>query len=111
LLEVEKRKQWGQVKKSKGEDANRDRSKNRDNLRLRASDVASVEFVQRGSVAATTIALDPFDDAEIAFCARAECLKGLFVGLALVGGKRNFVTVKFEDDSSLLQACFVRVDV
>ena len=54
--------------------------------------------------------LDPFDDAEIAFCTRAECLKGLSVSLALVGGQRNFVTVKFYDDSSLLQACFVRVD-
>ena len=58
-----------------------------------------------------TIALRPFDDAEIAFCARAECLKRLFVSLALVGGQRNFVTVKFDDDSSLLQACFVQVDL
>ena len=52
----------------------------------------------------TVDALHPFDNAEVAFCARAECLKSLFVSLAFVGGQRSFVTVKFDNDRSLLQA-------
>ena len=37
------------------------------------------------------LTLRPFHDTEIAFCARAECLKRLLVRLALVGGQRNFL--------------------
>jgi len=50
------------------------------------------------------IALHPFDNAEVAFRARAECLTSPFVSLAFVGGQRSFVTVKFDNDRSLLQA-------
>jgi hypothetical protein len=33
----------------------------------------------------TVDALRPFDNTEVAFCARAECLKSLFASLAFVG--------------------------
>jgi hypothetical protein len=36
----------------------------------------------------------PLDDAEIAFCTRAEGLKRLFISLALVGGQRNSSTIE-----------------
>src|SRR5215469_433518 len=49
-------------------------------------------------------ALRPFDNTEVAFCVRAECLKSLFVSLAFVGSQRSFVTIKFDNDRSLLQA-------
>ena len=52
----------------------------------------------------TVDALHPFDNTEVAFCAQAECLNSLFVSLAFVGGQRSFVTVKFDNDRSLLQA-------
>ena len=52
----------------------------------------------------TADALHPFDNPEVAFCARAECMKSLFVSLAFVGGERSFVTIKFDNDRSLLQA-------
>jgi hypothetical protein len=53
-------------------------------------------------------ALHPFDNAEVAFCTRAECLKSLFVSLAFVGGQRGFITIKFDNDRPLWQSCFVR---
>jgi hypothetical protein len=48
-------------------------------------------------------------------CARGRLTKGqvgrlIFCSISLVGGPRYFVTVKFDNDSSLLQACFVGVD-
>jgi len=52
----------------------------------------------------TVDALHSFDNTEVAFCTRSECLKSLFVSLAFVGGQRCFVTVKFDNDRSLLQA-------
>ena len=52
----------------------------------------------------TVDALHPFDNTEVAFCARTECLKSLFVSLAFVGCQRSFETVKFDNDRSLLQA-------
>ena len=60
--------------------------------------MSMMEWAQRA------IALRSFDNTEVAFCARAECLKSLFVSLAFVGGQRSFVTVKFDNDRSLLQA-------
>jgi hypothetical protein len=53
--------------------------------------------------------LRAFDDAKVPFCAGSECLQRLFVSLAVVGGQGSFIAVKFDDDSSLLQACFVRL--
>ena len=55
----------------------------------------------------TVDALHPFDNTEVAFCARAECLKSLFVSLAFVGGQRSFVTVKF-DKRPFLAASLIR---
>ena len=52
-------------------------------------------------------ALHPFDNAEVAFCAQAECLKSPFVTLAFVGGQRSFVTVKF-DKRPFLAASLIR---
>ena len=72
---------------------------------------AFLRSVLAGSgVSAKANPLHPFDNAEVPFCACAKRLKRLFVDLALVGGQRYFVTVKFDNDSSLLQACFVGVD-
>ena len=73
-------------------------------------DLAEVEYMNKqSSLRSGQSYLNTFDDAEVALCARAECLTSLFVSLAFVGGQRSFVTVKFDNDRSLLQACFVRI--
>ena len=55
--------------------------------------------------------LRTFNDAEVAFCAGAECLKRLLVGLALVSRQRDVIAVEFDNQSSLLQSNFVGLNL
>jgi hypothetical protein len=52
-----------------------------------------------------------FDDAEVAFRARAECLKRLLVSLALVGCEGTIVGVEFDKNRKLLQSGFVSLNL
>src|SRR6266576_123070 len=63
------------------------------------------------STTANAVLVDSFDDPDVPDrAAAAECSQGFFIRLRFIGSLGEFEARKLDDHSSLIHACFVRLD-